>query len=65
PAHWSKTKVCHIWLSTHQFVYQNVLAGNISQLDYCLSPLNGWTNLSKQFSPITFRNHEQNQAQLS
>jgi hypothetical protein len=34
PAHWSKTQVCHIWLNTHQFVYQNVLAGNISQLDY-------------------------------
>ena len=34
PAHWSKTQVCHIWLNTRQFVYQNVLAGNISQLDY-------------------------------
>ncbi|XAZ82055.1 TlpA disulfide reductase family protein (plasmid) [Fibrella sp. ES10-3-2-2] len=34
PVHWSKTEVCHIWLNTHQFVYQHVLAGNISQLDY-------------------------------
>lgn len=34
PADWSKTQVCHIWLNSHQFVYQNVLAGNISQLNY-------------------------------
>lgn len=26
----------------------------------CLSPLNGWTKLLKQFSPSTFSNYEQN-----
>ncbi|NEU69984.1 hypothetical protein GK091_24095 [Spirosoma agri] len=34
PAHWSNTQVCHIWLNTRQFIYQQVLAGHISQLDY-------------------------------
>ncbi|AUD06906.1 transposase [Spirosoma pollinicola] len=30
----------------------------------CLSPLNDWTKLQKQFSPFTFRNHEQNKAEF-
>ncbi len=34
PIHWSNPQVCHIWLNTHQFIYQQVLAGHISQLDY-------------------------------
>ncbi|WP_460940158.1 hypothetical protein [Spirosoma humi] len=34
PTRWSNTQVCHIWLNTHQFIYQQVLAGHISQLDY-------------------------------
>jgi peroxiredoxin len=34
PPYWSQTQVSRILLNTRQFVYQNVLAGNISQLDY-------------------------------
>ncbi|AUD04114.1 peroxiredoxin family protein [Spirosoma pollinicola] len=34
PTHWNNIQVCHIWLNTHQFIYQQVLAGHISQIDY-------------------------------
>lgn len=35
-----------------------------SGLVHCFNPLNSWTKLLKQFSPITFRNHEQNTAKF-
>ena len=53
PTHWQQTQICRIWLNTHQFVYQNMLAGKISSTDY-VGLQKGWhwvpdtTKLSKR-----------------
>src|SRR5919202_4690406 len=42
PTYWSQAQICHIWLTSHQFAYQNFLAGNISKVDY-QGLQKGWT----------------------
>ena len=42
PTYWSQAQICQIWLNSHQFAYQNFLAGNISKVDY-QGLQKGWT----------------------